>query len=159
VLGIGAAIAVALARYTPQGRWVSSAVMRRAVLMLLVLALAVGLAGCGGEEDQQALPETVVGTLPEQTEPTDTGGEAPEVEGDAAAGEGVFASSGCGSCHTLEAAGSEGSIGPNLDEASPDFETAFTTIQNGRGAMPAFEDQLSEQQIADVAQYVVESTS
>jgi mono/diheme cytochrome c family protein len=160
VLGIGAAISVALACHTPEARRVSSASMRRAALMLLALVLVAGLAACGGEENQTATPETVVGSLPEAPEETtDTGGEAPEVEGDAAAGEAVFASSGCGSCHTLDAAGSSGTIGPNLDEAAPDFETAFTTIQNGRGAMPSFEGQLSEQQIADVAQYVVESTS
>jgi mono/diheme cytochrome c family protein len=159
VLGAGAAIAVTLARGTPEGRWVSSRSMRRAALMLLVLALSVGLGACGGEQNESALPETVEGTLPEDTTPADTGGEEPEAEGDAAAGEAIFASSGCGSCHTLEAAGSEGSVGPNLDEAAPDFASAYNTILNGRGAMPSFKDQLSEQQIADVAQYVVESTS
>jgi cytochrome c553 len=160
VLGAGAAIAVALARYTPGGGWVSSRSMRRAALMLLVLALSVGLAGCGGEQNESALPETVEGTLPENTTPADTGGgEEPEVEGDAAAGEAIFAQNGCGSCHTLEAAGSEGSVGPNLDEAAPELGEAYNVILNGRGAMPSFEDQLSEQQIADVAQYVVESTS
>ena len=40
--------------------------------------------------------------------------------GDPAAGETVFASAGCGGCHTLEAAGSSGKVGPNLDDAKPD---------------------------------------
>ena len=31
----------------------------------------------------------------------------------------VYAQNGCGSCHTLEAAGSEGNVGPNLDENLP----------------------------------------
>jgi cytochrome c oxidase subunit II len=31
-------------------------------------------------------------------------------------GRAVFARMGCGSCHTLAAAGSAGSVGPNLDE-------------------------------------------
>jgi mono/diheme cytochrome c family protein len=31
----------------------------------------------------------------------------------------VFADNGCGSCHTLEAAGSSGTAGPNLDEELP----------------------------------------
>jgi cytochrome c len=35
---------------------------------------------------------------------------------DEAPGRGVFVRMGCGSCHTLAAAGSTGSIGPNLDE-------------------------------------------
>jgi mono/diheme cytochrome c family protein len=134
--------------------------MRRAALLLAFLALAGGRAGCGGEEAQDPSPETIEGTLPEQTETEEetTGGtEAPE--GDAAAGEAIFNQNGCGSCHTLDAAGTSGSVGPNLDEAQPDFDTAYETILNGRGAMPSFEGQLTEQQIADVAQYVVESTS
>ena len=32
-------------------------------------------------------------------------------------------------------------------------------VTNGMGAMPAFEEQLDEQEIQDVAAYVVESTS
>jgi mono/diheme cytochrome c family protein len=31
----------------------------------------------------------------------------------------VFANNGCGSCHTLEAAGATGNVGPNLDEVMP----------------------------------------
>ena len=31
----------------------------------------------------------------------------------------VFADNGCGSCHTLEAAGTTGTVGPNLDEELP----------------------------------------
>jgi mono/diheme cytochrome c family protein len=165
VLGAGAAIAVALACYASGTAWVSSVRMRRAVLLLALLALTVGVAGCGGEEEQTATPETVVGSLPEQTQ-TETEGEtegetdeSEAPEGDAAAGASIFSANGCGSCHTLEAAGSSGSVGPNLDEAQPDFETAYETITNGKGAMPAFEGQLSEQEIANVAAYVVESTS
>ncbi|MGI9020453.1 MAG: c-type cytochrome [Solirubrobacterales bacterium] len=39
----------------------------------------------------------------------------------AAGGEGgqVFANNGCGSCHTMEAAGSSGTAGPNLDDNIP----------------------------------------
>jgi mono/diheme cytochrome c family protein len=130
--------------------------MRRAALLLAFLALSLGLAGCGGGEETTPTPETVEGTLPEQTT---TEAEEPEVEGDAAAGEAVYTSAGCGGCHTMEAAGSSGSVGPNLDDSKPDFALAFDRVSNGQGAMPSFEGQLSEQQIADVAQYVVESTS
>jgi mono/diheme cytochrome c family protein len=161
VLGAGAAIAVALACYTGGTAWVSSGSMRRAALLLALLALVgAGLAGCGGEEDQSTAPETIEGTLPEvTTTEAGTTGDADAPEGDAAAGEAIFAQNGCGSCHTLEAAGTSGSVGPNLDEAQPSFDEAFGTIREGRGAMPSFEGQLTEQQIADVAAYVVESTS
>jgi cytochrome c551/c552 len=37
--------------------------------------------------------------------------------GDAAAGKTVFASSGCGSCHTFQPASATGTIGPDLDKA------------------------------------------
>ena len=36
----------------------------------------------------------------------------------------VFANNGCGSCHTLEAAGSSGNVGPNLDENLPGQQPA-----------------------------------
>ena len=80
--------------------------MKRAALTTLLLGvLLVGVAACGGGEEVSPTPETVIGTLPEGTTE-----EAPAstVEGDAAAGEEVFTANGCGSCHTLEAAGTSG---------------------------------------------------
>ncbi len=46
-----------------------------------------------------------------------TGGSSSGSTGDATAGKAVWDSSGCGSCHTLAAAGSTGAVGPNLDTA------------------------------------------
>jgi cytochrome c553 len=94
-------------------------------------------------------------------EPTEThASTAPsEPAGDAAAGKAVFASAGCGGCHTLEAAGSSGEIGPNLDDAKPDAQLVTERVTNGKPPMPSFADQLSEKQIQDVAAFVVESTS
>ena len=98
--------------------------------------------------------------MPEETTgETTTGGGTSTLAGDPAAGEAIYASAGCGGCHTLEAAGSSGTVGPNLDESQPDFELAVGRVTNGAGAMPAFEGQLSEQEIADVAAYVVETRS
>ena len=128
----------------------------------------------GGETSEEpAVTETeATGTETEETEaentePTETaetetagetGGEVGNAEGDAAAGEEVYASAGCGGCHTLEAAGSSGNVGPNLDEAKPSHELVVDRVTNGKGAMPSFKGQLSEQQIQDVAAFVVEST-
>ena len=72
----------------------------------------------------------------------------------AAAGAKVFASAGCGSCHTLAAANTSGQVGPNLDEAHPSFGTVQVMVTNGGGGMPSFKGQLSEQQIRDVAAFV-----
>ncbi len=75
-------------------------------------------------------------------------------EGDPANGKTLFVSADCGGCHAFEDAGTSGTVGPNLDEAQPSFEAAAAQIANGGGGMPAFEGQLSEQEIADVAAYV-----
>ncbi|HKY23622.1 MAG TPA: c-type cytochrome [Gaiella sp.] len=79
---------------------------------------------------------------------------APPAAGDATAGKAVFASAGCGACHTLADAGASGTVGPDLDEAKPPVELAVDRVTNGQGAMPSFSDELSEAQIADVAAYV-----
>ena len=72
----------------------------------------------------------------------------------AAAGERIYNEYGCGNCHTLAAAGSSGTVGPNLDESEPSLDKAIDRITNGKDAMPAFRGQLSDAQIRAVAQYV-----
>ncbi len=131
--------------------------MRRSFLIALaLLVLALGVGACGGGDEVGSTAETVEGTLPEETTEESPGA---DLEGDAAAGEAIYADNGCGSCHALEAAGSSGNIGPDLDESQPDLELAIDRVTNGAGAMPAFGDQLEPQEIADVAAFVVESTS
>lgn len=80
-----------------------------------------------------------------------------EARGDPEAGKGVFASAGCGGCHVLEAAGSSGEIGPSLDATTLDHEAIVEQVTNGGGGMPPFGGQLSEEEIQDVAAFVVES--
>jgi mono/diheme cytochrome c family protein len=75
-------------------------------------------------------------------------------EGGDTDGESIFASAGCGGCHTLAAAGSDGTVGPNLDESQPSLDLAIDRITNGQGGMPSFEGQLSEEQIRAVAEFV-----
>jgi mono/diheme cytochrome c family protein len=98
--------------------------------------------------------------------------------GDVAAGEDVFNSTGCGSCHTLAAAGSSGSIGPNLDEqlvasadAAGESLDAFVhtsivdpnaVVADGYqpGVMPdTYGDQLSQQQLDDLVAFIVDAVS
>jgi mono/diheme cytochrome c family protein len=72
----------------------------------------------------------------------------------AAAGSTVFAAAGCGGCHTLGAAGTNGLIGPNLDTLRPTYAQVRTKVERGGGGMPSFAAQLSAQQIRDVAAFV-----
>jgi mono/diheme cytochrome c family protein len=138
-----------------------------------VLLFAVTMAGVwvfAAEEEEPHAAETSetqpTETEPTETEPTETGETTPGTttedggagEGDAAAGEAVFTSAGCGGCHTMEAADASGAVGPNLDESKPDAALVVDRVTNGAGAMPSFGDELSEQQIQDVAAYVVAST-
>ena len=77
--------------------------------------------------------------------------------GSATDGKTVFATAGCTGCHTLKAAGSNGTVGPNLDDAKPPKELVIDRVTNGQGGMPSFKGQLSEAQIEAVATYVSEN--
>ena len=76
-------------------------------------------------------------------------------EGDGAVtGSAVFASAGCGGCHTFAAAGASGAVGPNLDDAAVDAAGVEAIVRSGRGTMPAFEGRLSDAEISALAAYV-----
>ena len=151
-----------------------SPTMRRVPVALAVVALAVGVAGCGYEGQTTASPESVHGTTPStetettETETTETGTTetqttettetettetTPGLTGDPVAGKEIFTTN-CGGCHTLSDAGTSGTVGPNLDDAQPDAALVTERVTNGQGAMPPFKGTLSDQQIADVAAYV-----
>jgi mono/diheme cytochrome c family protein len=98
-------------------------------------------------------------TQPTETQPPET---APAPAGDAEAGQAVFSGQGCGGCHALEAVGTSGSVGPNLDESlqgkdadyvrtaivEPNSEVAQGYAPN---VMPQdYGDQLSEKELADL---------
>jgi mono/diheme cytochrome c family protein len=131
--------------------------MARYVVALVLILGALGLvgAGCGGDDDSSGTPATTAETTTGGGETTTGGGKT----GAAVNGKAVFASAGCGSCHTYSKAGSSGSIGPNLDDLAPSFDTVVRQVTNGGGAMPPFKDQLTEQEIRDVAAFVSGSSS
>jgi sulfite dehydrogenase len=129
--------------------------VRKGVLIVLS-CVALGLAGCGSEGVSSPAPRTVIGSLPAATlEPATP---AFKLTGNPTAGSSIFKSAGCVNCHTLAAAHSHGTIGPNLNQAQPDYRLATARVTLGKGQMPSFKGQLSDQQIADVASYVVKST-
>jgi len=63
----------------------------------------------------------------------------------------------CSSCHTLAAAGTHGTIGPNLDQLKPSEAIVQHQVEVGGGVMPAFKGKLSAAQIAAVAKFVSSS--
>ena len=72
----------------------------------------------------------------------------------ATAGKDIFKQAGCGGCHTLNDAGSDGTVGPNLDQAQPPESLVVDRVTNGKGAMPSFKGKLTPAQIDAVAKYV-----
>jgi mono/diheme cytochrome c family protein len=102
-------------------------------------------------EPTEPIPTTPTETTDTETTPPEATPEEPS--GSEAAGEEIFLAQ-CGACHTLADAGTTGSIGPDLDSSQPSTELVVDRVTNGQGAMPAFADTLSEEQIADVAAYV-----
>jgi len=65
----------------------------------------------------------------------------------------------CATCHTLEDANSYGNIGPNLNEIKPDIMRIISAVTNGIGVMPAYEGELSAEEIKAVATYVSQSAN
>jgi len=75
-------------------------------------------------------------------------------------GKQIFLENGnCATCHALQDANSDGNIGPNLNEIKPDIMRIILAVTNGIGVMPAYEGQLSTEEIKAVATYVAESTN
>ena len=64
----------------------------------------------------------------------------------------------CAVCHTLQDAQATGPVGPNLDELQPDRDQVLAALRDGGGAMPSFEESLTQEQREAVADYVVWAT-
>ena len=136
------------------------------VLLVAGMLAAVEVFGVEKEAESARAEEEMadtggVDTGATLTAPTSTGeGDQPEepAEGDPVAGKELFAANGCGGCHVLEDAGASGTAGPNLDSVQPGYEESVEQITNGGGGMPAFGDQLSEEDIQSLAAYVVQAT-
>lgn len=143
--------------------------MRRLALLTLLLALTLGLAGCGASgvrsgEEAAALPETVVGTV----------AQAPAVTaGDPAKGKTVYVANGCGGCHTYGPAGTSGTVGPKLDGivakgSSKTVEAyiaesvkspgSFVVKGYPDGVMPPY-TQLTTEQVGDLAAFLTKPGS
>jgi mono/diheme cytochrome c family protein len=116
---------------------------------LTVFALA--LAGCGGGDDEGDTAAT-------QTEPATTAqtteGDGDTERGNPRAGELIFVTQGCSFCHVLADVDASGTVGPNLDESKPSYDLVVERVTNGKSPMPSFKNDISPQDIQDVAAYV-----
>jgi mono/diheme cytochrome c family protein len=142
--------------------------MRRIQAVPAVLLVAAAFAGCGSgggsgtTQDAPAAGSATTQTTQAQTATqTRTTATKPKASANGAAaadaaGARVFASAGCGSCHTLRAASASGNAGPNLDDLQPSFDAVKTQVTNGGGGMPSFGGQLSGAQITALARFVAD---
>jgi mono/diheme cytochrome c family protein len=98
---------------------------------------------------------------------------SPAPAGDAAAGKALFASNGCGSCHTFTPANATGKVGPDLDHLAADAQkanqgsladytkesihdpNAYVVPGFPKGVMPSFSS-LSDQQLADLVAFLTQ---
>ena len=75
-------------------------------------------------------------------------------------GKNIFLEKGnCATCHSLNDAGSNASIGPNLNLIKPDAGRVLMAVTNGIGIMPAYEGILTFEEIEAVALYVSEKSN
>lgn len=112
----------------------------RAVAVAAIVAVAALLAGCSGADS----PEV----------PGEESGTADPV---LVTGRDVYQSA-CASCH---GASGGGGAGPALDDgrmvaAYPELADQIDVIANGQGAMPAFGDRLSDEEVEAVTRYTRE---
>lgn len=122
------------------------------MILAAVVGLAIGYFAIGGGSKTVTRPGTGSLTVIPTSGPSSLG------RGDPVEGKAVFASAGCGKCHTLSAAGSRSTIGPDLDESQPGVDLVIDRVTNGQGVMPSFKSRLSAGEIDDVAAFVVKST-
>jgi len=113
---------------------------RRQVVLGIVGAVVLAAAGgCGGDDDEGG-----------------GGGGGAQGGGSAPAEQAVNAkelfTNTCGGCHTLADAGTDGTVGPNLDDLGPSREQVLTALRTGPGAMP--ENVLVGEEAQAVADYV-----
>jgi mono/diheme cytochrome c family protein len=145
---------------------------------ILTIAMLGAVEVWAVEEEEHAAETTTETTETGETETTETGEtetmpgttatqEEPPA-GDPAVGEAAFESGGCGTCHTFQAAGASGTIGPNLDESLQGQDAEFirrailepdAEVAEGyqSGVMPSFEGQLSEEQVNGLVAFLTAS--
>jgi DMSO/TMAO reductase YedYZ molybdopterin-dependent catalytic subunit/mono/diheme cytochrome c family protein len=62
----------------------------------------------------------------------------------------------CATCHSLDAAGAKGVIGPNLDKLKPDAQRIRAALAQGVGAMPSYAEQLSDNEVSALVDFITQ---
>lgn len=112
--------------------WIYGILAGIAILALMGIAYTIG-SNSGGNET------TTTAAAAPATEKTTTGEAGGGATGASDPGQELFVAN-CGSCHTLSAAGTTGTTGPDLDSLAPDEAQVKAAIENGgagSGVMPA----------------------
>ena len=117
--------------------------MSAARLAALLATAALGLGACGGDDGGGSGGGG------------STGGGASTAGGEQASAAQQTFSTTCGGCHTLEAAGTSGQVGPDLDDLGPNEAQVRAAIQQGPGVMP--ENLLEGAEADAVSKYVADS--
>jgi mono/diheme cytochrome c family protein len=147
------------------------------VTVILTIAMLGAVEVFAKEEHHGEAAAEPAETTPSETTPTETepapGPPPPrptttaeEPSGSPAAGKTVFASAGCGGCHTFSPAASSGTTGPNLDESLDGKDAEYVRraivepdadVAEGYspGVMPkTYEEQLSPEQLDDLVAFL-----
>ena len=128
--------------------------------MIVLAGVALLAASCGGKSSavsNTATVETTTVAAATTSGSTTTTAKLEKLTGNPLLGKKVWIASKCCGCHTLAAAGSKGSIGPDFDYVKPTQADVAGTVESGGDVMPAFPN-LSTKQVNDLAAYVYTST-
>jgi mono/diheme cytochrome c family protein len=63
----------------------------------------------------------------------------------------------CAICHTLDAAGAAGAVGPSMNDLQPDAARVMNALKNGIGQMPAYPS-LTPEQMKILSEYVAKAS-
>jgi mono/diheme cytochrome c family protein len=105
-----------------------------------------------------ATPQSVKSATPTSTTlPAGAVATAAAAKVDPAKGRELFSNWSCGSCHSLADAGGTGHVGPALD-GNKNLSKALVVdrVTNGQGQMPAFGGQMTDEEIGQIADYIVQ---
>jgi mono/diheme cytochrome c family protein len=184
VFGLGLVVLAVLASFVGL-RWekfpTSRGAMAGVIAVFAVFVIGTTVYGWRNAEDEQEHREHELAEAVEENEESGDDAEAQEAseqgedseptETASVDGAQVYEAQGCGSCHTLDAAGSTGTTGPNLDGALAGESTEFieTSIVDPADEVaegyppnvmpPDYETELTPEELEALVTYLEDSTN